>query len=1064
MRRVLAVGLSVNAVALALLLPAGAQAAAPVLGTLSATDIQGVSAVVVGSVDPEGLSGSYYFEYTTQSTFAGAAHTQSYPSGDGTATRPARAAISGLSPSTTYRFRLVATNASGTSVGAPESFSTTQGFGLLPGEEGFAARVAASGGEAATAAGSHPYELDISVGLREGGSFEGQSGVALPDGDLRDLEVSLPPGFLANPAALPACDLSAFSTPRSSPFEESASGESCPADTQVGTAEVVSSSGGGRPRRFGLFNLVPPPGVAAQIGFSPYGSPLAFSTDLDRRPDGSYVIDLDAAGVSQALDLTSLSLSFWGTPWATSHDGERGNCLNEREPAFSWAKCSAGDPRSAPPEAYLTLPARCSGGLSFGLRATSWQQPSIVTATAVSRDSEGAPAELGHCQVAGFTPQATAQLTTTRTSSASGLNFTLNEDQRQLTEPQLAASPPTQRLVVSLPPGVTLNPSLAAGLGSCTEAQLAAERAGGAQGEGCPNGSKIGDFEAQVPLFEGAAEGAVYLATPGQNPFGSLLALYLVARIPTRGVLVEAAGDVALDPVSGNLTATFEGLPQLPYTGLSLTLRSGNRAPLITPSTCQSAIARVDLAAWGGGAPEVHAQSASQIVAGSAGGPCPSGPPPFSPGVFAGGVNSNVNSYTPYFVHLTRTDSEQEITGYSLILPRGITGKLAGIPVCSDAAIEAARHTSGVEENRSPSCPAASEVGHILTGYGVGDTLAYTEGEIYLAGPYNGQPLSLVVINPATVGPFDLGTVVIRSAFVVDEHTAQLRIDRSASDAIPHILDGVPLHLRDIRIYMDRPEFTHNPSSCEPSQLESTLGGSGTDFSTSADDTTATVAEHFQLLNCLTLGFRPKLGIRLRGATRRGAFPALRATFAARGPGDTNLKDITVSLPHSEFLAQSHIRGICTRPAFEAGHCPANSVYGTAVAYTPLLEQPLRGDVYLRSSSHRLPDLVADLYSRQIRIVLEGKVGPTKGGGIAVSFSELPDEPLDRFVMNLSGGKQGLLTNSTDICANPPEATVKALGQSNLGASFTTKLRGHCGKGKGKKHRSPATRGHGGKR
>jgi hypothetical protein len=1041
----------VSAAALGLLLPAAAQAAPPALGPVSATDIQGVSAVVVGSLDPEGLSTSYYFEYATSASFAAAARTPSYPAGQGTKSRPARAALSGLSPATAYYYRLVATNSSGTTTGAPASFSTTQGFGLLPGEEGFAAHVAADGGQPATAAGSHPYEMDLSLGLRKGGEFEGQPDLSFPDGDLRDLEVLLPPGFLANPAALPACDAAAFATPRTSPFEESASGESCPANTQVGTADVTSSLSGGRAQRFGLFNLVPPPGMAAEIGFAPFGSPLALAVQLQRQADGSYSIALDASAISQALDLTALRFALWGTPWAASHDGERGNCLNESEPSFPWAKCAAGDPASAPPEAYLTLPARCSGPLSFSLRATSWQQSSQATASAISRDSEGNPAQLGSCQAAGFSPQATAQLTTTKASSAAGLNFTLSEDQRQLTDPRLGASPPTQKLVLSLPAGVTLNPSLAAGIGSCSEAQLAAETAAGAQGQGCPNASKIGDFSVRTSLFEGTAEGAVYLATPGQNPFGSLLALYLVARIPQRGVLVEVAGKVIPDPATGNLTASFEGLPQLPYTELNLTLRSGNRAPLITPDSCQSAIARVDMAPWGGGAPEAHSQSATQIDSGVGGGSCPSGTPPFSPGVYAGGVNSNVNSYTPYFVHLSRSDAEQEITGYSLVLPRGVTGKLAGIPFCPDSAIEAARHKSGSEEATHPSCPAASEVGRVLTGYGVGPTLAYTEGHVYLAGPSGGQPLSMVVINPATVGPFDLGTVVIRSAFAVDEHTAQLRIDRSASDAIPHILSGVPLHLRDIRIYMDRPEFTHNPSSCAPSQLESTLGGAGRDFGSTADDSTATVSEHFQLLNCLTLGFQPKLGIRLRGPARRGAFPALTATFAARGPGDSNLKEITVSLPHSEFLAQNHIRGICTRVQFNADSCPADSVYGSAAAYTPLFDEPLRGNVYLRSSQGKLPDLVASLHSGAIHIVLEGHIGPTKHGGIQARFEELPDEPLTSFVMTLQGGRRGLLQNSYNICSEPPLATVKALGQNNLGAEFSTTLRGQCKGHKAKK-------------
>jgi hypothetical protein len=1031
------------------LLPASAQAAAPTLGAVSATDIQGTSAVLVSSVDPEGLPTTYQFEYSTSISFSGALKTPVSPAGEGTDPRPARAAISGLAPNTSYHFRLVATNSSGTTTGAPANFTTTQGFGFLAGTAGFSVNAYADGGEAASQAASHPYQLDLSLGLRQGGEFEGQPGAPFPDGDLRDLHIGLPPGLIANPGALGGlgvCTLLDFHTPRNSPFEESRSGESCPDKSQVGTLQLKSSLGS---RSFGLFNLQPPPGAMAQLGASPYGSPLVFDVIVHPLPGGGYTLSLDATGVSQLLDFSGLNLSLWGIPWNPSHDFQRGNCLKEAEPAFGWCKHSVGPPAEFPPQAFLTLPGAC-GGLSFSATADSWQQPAQVSASAVNRDSKGNPVSLSNCATLAFSPESEAFLTTTKASSSSGYNFRLGNDNTGFTAPNLRAPSQTRTAIVSLPPGTSINPSLGAGLGVCAPAQFEAESATSFQGQGCPNASKIGDFTVKTPLFEETLEGAVYLAAPHNNPFGTLVAIYLVARAPARGVIVKLAGRVDPNPTTGNLVATFEGLPQLPYSDLNLTFRTGQRAPLVTPDACGPAVNGVTMVPWAEGVASSATNHSSQISTGVEAGPCPTGTPPFNPGVLAGGVNSNVNSYTPYFVHLTRRDTEQEITGYSLILPKGITGKLAGIPFCPDAAIEAARHKSGVGEEQNPSCPAASQVGHVETGYGVGSSLTYTTGKIYLAGPYNNQPLSVVTINPATVGPFDLGTVVIRSAFAVDPHTAQLRIDRSASDAIPHILQGIPLHLRDVRIYMDRHEFTHNPSSCEASQLESTLGGAGVDFGSGADDSTATVAEHFQLLNCLTLGFKPKLGIRLQGPTRRGAFPQLRATFASRGPTDTNLKEITVSLPRSEFLAQSHIKGICSKGQFTAEKCPADSAYGTAAAYTPLFDDPLTGNVYLRSSQGKLPDLVADLHSGEIRIVLEGHIGPTKQGGIQAYFANLPDEPVERFVMTLAGGKQGLLQNSANICAVPPLATVTALGQMNLGAAFTTVLRGQCGKGKGK--------------
>jgi hypothetical protein len=1037
-----------SALAVLLLAPT-AQAIPPALTPPSATNIQGVSALLKATVDPEGLATIYLFEYGTASNFAGAAKTASSPAGSGTDSRPARAAISGLKPNTIYFFRLVATNSSGTTTGSSASFKTTKGFGFLPGTEGFSAAAHKDGGGPETRAGAHPYQLDFQIGLNKGGEFEDQPGAVFSDGDIRDLSIETPPGLIANPNALEKCTLAQFHTPRSSPFEESLSGESCPDRTQIGTVEIETSLGGGQASRFGLFNLDAAPGIPAQVGASPFGAPLVLDAGLRPNPDGSYVLTLEASDIPQSLDLHGLAISLWGTPWGASHNGERGNCLNQAEPSFPWCKASIGESVTFPPKAYLTLPSACSGPLSFTATASSWQQPTQTSASAVNRTSGGTQADMD-CKGLVFAPKPVGQLNDTKASSPSGYNFRLSADLANLTNPGQFAPSPVRRAVVSLPNGVTVNPSVGAGLGTCSPGQYTAETAFSSPGQGCPNASKLGDFEVRTPLFDGIIDGGIYLAAPYANPFNTLVAVYLVARLPERGVLVKLAGRIDPNPGTGNLVATFDGLPQLPYTDLDLTFRTGQRAFLVTPASCGAAITQIEMTPWASALPASSTATASQITSGIGGGPCPAGIPPFNPNVVAGGVNSNVNSYTPYFVHITRQDTEQELSSYSLVLPEGITGKLAGIPFCPDAAIEAARGKSGVAEEQSPSCPAASEVGHVLTGYGVGNSLTYTTGRIYLAGPYNNQPLSLVVINPATVGPFDLGAVVIRSAFSVNERTAQLQIDRSASDRIPHILAGIPLHLRDVRIYMDRFQFTHNPSSCAPGELVSSMTGAGLDFTSTGDDSTSTSKRHFQLLNCLTLGFKPKLGIRLRGPTRRGAYPELRATFAARGQGDTNLKEIKVSLPRSQFLAQNHIRAICSKAQFRQENCPPASAYGKAVAYTPLFDEPLRGNVYLRSSASKLPDLVANLRSGAIRIVVEGEIGPTKQGGISALFRNLPDQPLDRFVMTLSGGRRGLLTNSANICRVPPEATVKALGQTNLGASFTTVLRGQC-KGKGKK-------------
>ena len=892
-----------------------------------------------------------------------------------------------------------------------------------------------------TQAGSHPYSLEFDVGLDQGGG----------EADLRDLSIDLPPGLLARPRRyLNAVLGRAFNTPRSSPYESSLSGESCPDYSQVGTVEVTR-----RRRHAALRPLRARPGrVAPPFDSAPLPSGTRSFFDGQIRSDstGTY-FSLAATDVPSALQASSLKLDLWGTPWDASHNTERGNCLNESEPSFPWAKCSVGDPLNVPPRAFLTLPTQCGQPLTFTAQVGSWQQPGTESA------GGGDPAPISGCGSLTFNPSPEGYLSVKKASSSSGFAFDFSDTDPGLANPRQRIHALTKKMVVALPQGVTLNPSLGAGLQTCSPTQLAVESAFNPQGAGCPNGSKIGTFSVRVPFYDGLLTGGIYLAEPddpatsapgAENPFDTMLAVYLIAKSADRGVLITLPGKLVPDPSDGTLTATFDNLPQLPYTDLEVDFRSGQRAPLVSPPSCGWASTQITLTPWASGVANKVANSLSPINSGIDFGPCPSGStPPFAPGAVAGGVNANVGSYTPYYVHLSRKDTEQEITSYSLVLPKGITGKLAGIPFCPDADIEAARVNSGTAESANPSCPQASLVGHTLTGYGVGPALTYAPGRIYLAGPYHGAPLSLVTVNSATVGPFDLGTIVIRSAFQVDPLTAQLRIDSSASDPIPHIIDGIVLHLRDIRIYMDRPQFTHNPSSCEPSQLDSTLTGSGASFANPADDSTATVSKHFQLLNCLTLGFKPKLGLTLRGGTHRNANPELTATFTSRGAKDSNLKDMAVVIPHQMFLAQNHIRGICTRAQFDSNTCPADSIYGYAVAKTLLFDDPLKGNVYLRSAPGRkLPDLVASLYTGAVHIVVNGRISPSGSGGILTQFTNLPDAPIDSFAMTLYGGKRGLLVNSADVCASPPQASVKALGQNNRGAVFTTRLRGQCAKHK----------------
>jgi hypothetical protein len=911
----------------------------------------------------------------------------------------------------------------------------------------FAVAIHGEGQMLDTQAGSHPVALAMSVDL------EPEGGGPLSAGDLRDLSIEMPPGLIENPTVLPPCSQAAFLTPRESPWEEeSLSGESCPDRSQVGILTLRSSYGGGEERTFGLFNLQPPPGAPSELGANPYGAPIVFVPKI-RQAEGEYGLTLEAHGFPQLADITGMTLTIWGVPWNLLHNDQRGNCLNEAEPAFGWAKCSVGRPSKpeSAPRAYLTLPTSCEGPLAFTATANSWQGGAPVSRSA-------AVATPSDCESLSFDPHPFGQISNPRTSSPSGYVFEIGVDESGVLEPGRKSPSAVRKAVVALPDGVTVNPSVGAGLGVCSPAQYDAETGASPPGAGCPNESKIGDFEVHSPIVAGPVEGSMFLATPYENPFGTLIALYLVAKQPQRGILVKVAGKVEADPASGRLTATFDRLPQLPYSSLVIHFREGQRSPLATPATCGPHSTSTDLTAWRDPGLTHHSEAVVPIEAGIGGGPCPQGTPPFGPAATGGTLNSRAGAYSPFYLHLTRTDGEQEITHYSATLPPGLLGKIAGIPYCSDAAIQAASQRSGVEELEHPDCPAAAKIGHTTAGYGVGTALTYAPGNLYLAGPYHGSTFSVVAIDSALVGPFDLGVVIVRSAIHVDPASAQVTIDSVGSDPIPHIVDGIPIHLRDVRVYIDRPETTLNPTNCDRSALVSTLNGSGVAFADPGDDSTATGGVPFQAFDCAGLGFSPKLSLRLRGGTRRGRYPSLRAEVRPR-PGDANLASAQVALPSSVFLAQEHIRTICTRAQEAREACPAESVYGWARAFTPLLSEPLEGPVFLRSSDNPLPDLVASLRGGGIgiRVDVAGRIDSYKGG-LRGTFAAIPDAPVSRFVLTLRGGKHGLLVDAANLCARPQQARARFVGHANRGVSWHPKVKSKCPKQKPRHKRRGAGR------
>jgi hypothetical protein len=900
-------------------------------------------------------------------------------------------------------------------------------------------------GSPATQAGSHPYAMTTTLNLNRipDPKFE-----EIVDGYVRDLIGFQIPGQVGEPTATPRCSTVDFLKANPASSGPIAPLPNCANATALGQTTVSFLNEGtiGDLGPSPVFNLEPPPGAVAKLGF--WVAQVPVTVELGVNSDPPYNVVGSLRNISQVLMFASSDFILWGDPADPVHDTERGICL------FTDDSCPANIPRKP----FLTLPRACEGPLTTAWEADSWQNPGVwAKASSETHDSSGNPLGFTGCGKLAFSPSILAQPTTKASQSPSGLDFSLDVTDEGLTNPTGIAASDIKKTVVTLPEGFSTNPSLAEGLEVCSEADLDRETVKSPPGAGCPNASKVGTVEVETPLLEESVNGALYVAEPFNNPFDSLIALYIVIKNPTLGIVVKQPLQVIPNPKTGQLTTVAEDLPQLPFSHFRLHFREGTRSPLASPPACGDYAVKAELHPWSGAEP-VTTASAFSIISGPGGGPCPTGGlPPFRPGLIAGTLNNAAGRFSPFNVRLFRTDSEQEFTRFSIKLPPGIVGILAGIPYCPDAAIEAAKTRSGTAELTSPSCPAASEIGHTLAGGGVGPSLAYAPGKVYLAGPYKGTAFSLAAITAVKVGPFDLGTVVVRQGFKVDRETAEVFIDATESDPIPHIIDGIPVHARDIRAYVDRSKFVFNPTNCKRTSTASTLLGSGLDFASAADDRPVTVSTPFQAADCAALKFDPKLKLQLKGGTKRGQHPAFRAVLNMKGgpeTGEANIARARVTLPRSAFLEQGHIKTICTRVQFRADQCPAGSVYGYARAFTPVLAEPLEGPVYLRSSEHQLPDLVASLHHEKITVDVVGRIDSLKGR-IRNTFEAVPDAPVSKFILTMQGGKKGLIVNSTNLCKGKHRAIAEFSAQNGRTKNFRPALEAKCGKsGKAKKRRA----------
>jgi hypothetical protein len=922
-----------------------------------------------------------------------------------------------------------------------------------PGIQSFAAGAYDANGDPDVGAGDHPYTASAAIFAN---TKRSPIGIVIPAGNPRNILVDLPPGFLGNPIAVPQCP-------------ESVTDYECPLETVVGIATIFIQAFGGSGSALPVYNTEAPAGYPAKFRFDPnHQVPISAVGNL--RSEGDYGLTVGSLNTPQIAQVYGTFFTFWGAPADPSHDSSR--CVF---PSNNY-ECEAS---SAPNTAFLTNATNCAEEatahpITF-LHMNSWEEPGFFD------EGQAEITPVTGCENLHFEDNFTFEPSETKSDSSASFKTSLTVPSEGLTDPAKLTTPEIRNTTIKFPEGVVLNAAAASGLQACSESQIGLlneiDPSTGLpkpepmpnpirfskEENHCPEASKIGTGELKTALLEDTLHGTLYLAAQGKgNPFGSLFAIYLVIEDPRNGIFIKLPGEVEPDPKTGQMTVSFENLPQLPFTRLDLTLKGGSNSALATPTTCGKYVTTTVNTPWSApesGPPfETNEEGKGfEISGGPNGGACAATPGarPFNLGLNAGSQGTQAGAHSPFTIQVTRPAGNQELSSLDIVTPTGLTATLKGVPYCSDAQIRAAEGMSGTEEQNGPACPAASQVGTTEVGAGSGPAPFYAPGKLYLAGPYKGAPLSIVAITPALAGPFDLGDVVVRTALFVNPETAQIT---ARSDQLPEFLKGVQLRIRDVRINLDRSDFTLNPTSCEPKSVGVTVHGNS--------GATANLSQRFQVGGCEALPFEPNLKLKVLGGTKRNAKPKLRAELTAK-PGEANIATAQVNLPHSEFLEQNHIKTVCTRVQFAEGDgngsaCPAGSIYGHATAWSPLLEKPLEGNVYLRSNGgeRKLPDLVAAL-DGQVDIALWGKVDSGPNHGIRNTFEVVPDAPVSRFVLEMNGGKKGLLVNSENLCAKKAQrqAIVRFTGQNGKVHAFKPVVQNQCKKHKkGKKKKAHKTK------
>ncbi|HEX5309193.1 MAG TPA: hypothetical protein VFW38_08965 [Solirubrobacteraceae bacterium] len=886
-----------------------------------------------------------------------------------------------------------------------------------------------AGDELFTQAAGHPFALKASVEFAN----EPAGAYRVPTEEARDVTIDLPPGLLAYPQAVAACRQVE---------------QQCPVDSQVGYfvlhASTLSLFAGSEQGVSSLsllapiYNLAPSGSEPAELGLATPLGTIPMQGRLVRTPAG-YSLAVSAKGLAQ-LGVLSIEITLWGAPAETAHDAQRGlTCVGpEANPTSLCTGGGTADGEEARP--FLTMPSKCGAPApTASVWADAWLHPAEYV------KAESSLASLGYCDRLPFSPQLSVLPENLAAEQPVGVDVGVGVSSNEA--PSLVSAPPLRSVALTLPQGMSINPAAAGGVTACAAAgsegidlpsglgeegrPLSPSEVGEGEesdpgGEAvlaaghCPRASTIGQAEARSPLLAEPIAGHVYLAEPlcgssGQAPCGEgdaadgrLLRFYVElggrGEQSSHGVVIKLTGAIQVNPANGQLVVVLSEAPQLPLSKLELRLFGGQRALLVNPSQCGPATTNAELQPWGSPYAPEAASSSYYNVAGC------SQPQPFQPTLTAGSYSVAAGQFTPFLFDLQRKSGEQTLSGLQLQAPQGLVAVLAGITPCQEAAAGAG------------ACPQSARVGSSAVALGSGTEPLWLDGSVYLTGPYRGAPFGLAIVTSARVGPLDLGQVVIRARLDVNPTTGALTV---TSDSLPQILLGVPLHMSELRLDLDRPGFIANPTSCAGQRVLANVSGGG--------GAGAKMSNPFGLAGCRALGFAPKLSAFTSAAAsiRSGASLDLRLSQAAGpGSGQANLARLRIALPRALPTRLTALQSACRAAVFAAdpAACPAASLVGIARAATPLISGQLAGPVYLIAHGRgQPPSPTIVLQGQGLRLDLSAGTTIERSGRTAIGFGSLPDLPLRSVELYLPRGPHSVLAPAGKLCSAATAAHTLAL-------------------------------------